>query len=157
MNQSVSNLYPDGFYSHERCTKLTSPETNHERFLLMHKNGHVVPLKKRARTYNSMAYGLAALIELEPDVAPLSCQLLVDNSKKIIASSSSLISLLDIDLKTFEGDACTHHFFLEDPTAYKGDTSYPIGQVIKADFITPATSPYNYSIHHEPYQGIHLI
>ena len=136
INQSVSNLYPDNFYSHERCTKFSSSETNHQKFMLIHKNGHLITLKKRARTYNSMAFGLSALVEIEPEINNFSCYLLIDSNKKIISSSASLISILDIDLKNFEGDACTYHFFLTDPIKFDSDTAYPLEKILKASFIT---------------------
>lgn len=48
-----------------------------------------------------MAYGLCSLIEVEYELTPFSSLLLVDKNKKIIASSSSLISIMDLDLKVF--------------------------------------------------------
>ena len=81
----------------------TNPATNNQRFLLAHKNGYLIPLTKMARTYNSMAHGLSALVFIEPQLTPLKCQLLVESNQKILASSSSVLSVLDLDLKAVEG------------------------------------------------------
>ena len=64
INQPVSNLFPEGVYSHERFLQFTDPKTNGKKLILTHKNGYLLPLNKIVRSYNSMAHGLAALVEL---------------------------------------------------------------------------------------------
>jgi hypothetical protein len=40
-------------------------ESNDQRFLMTHRNGYLMSLKKHAKRYNSMAYGQAALVVIE--------------------------------------------------------------------------------------------
>ena len=157
INQSISNLYPDDFYTHERHTTFTSPATNHQRFMFNHKNGYLVSVKKVARNYNSMAHGLTSLVEIEVIGNVSSCSLLVDQKKKIISATASMLSILDLDLKSFEGESFTYQFFVNDPLKYKPEVEYTIGELLKPDFFHEGMAKnYAFSIRHEEYLGCYL-
>lgn len=147
INQPASNLYPEGFYSHDKYLQFTDPKTNSKRLLLAHKNGYLLSLRKTARSYNSMAHGLAALIEIEPQVIPFASQLLVSKNKKIIAASSTLLSVLDLDLKGFEGETFTYQFFRQDLSKFRNDQEYSIGDVLKPDFVSSSLEDSVFTIH----------
>jgi hypothetical protein len=75
-------------------------ETNDMHFCLLHKNGYLIRLMKKSKNYNSMQNGLTALLTIIQEISPYSCNFIVDKSNKIIASNASLLSLLNIDLKS---------------------------------------------------------
>ena len=69
--------------------------------MLSHKNGYLLNLTKVAKSYNSMAHGLAVLVELEVKTVPFACQFLIEKGKRIISATSTVISVLELDLKGY--------------------------------------------------------
>lgn len=137
VNQTVKILWPDELNSHIRS--MLSPETDEEHFYLSHKSGYLIHLKKNTKNYNSMQNGLTALVNLVPQLSPLSCLLVIDRNNKIIASTASILSLLRIDLKGIEGETSILTFFnfsFSSVSNYSEDETYSIRELVKPDYLS---------------------
>jgi hypothetical protein len=65
------------------------------------KSGYLVQMSRRAQDYNSMETGMASVITLSAKVAPNHCYFAVDAQQRIFGVSSSVISLVGVEMKTF--------------------------------------------------------
>lgn len=54
---------------------------------------------------------MASIITLTVQISPNHCYFAVDKSDKIFGVSSSIISLIGLEMKTFEGDVYARDFF----------------------------------------------
>jgi PAS domain S-box-containing protein len=88
-----------------------TPASQEESFYMTHKSGYLVKMKRRSQNYNSMETGMASIITLSVQVAPNHCYFAVDRSERIFGVSSSIISLVGLEMKTFEGDVLAKDFF----------------------------------------------
>lgn len=100
-NQSLTILYPDEFPT--AYLELVHVEDNGQLIWLMHKNDYLVQAKKTTKIYNSITTGATALVCLEVDQNLHSCEVIIDKNNKIIAYSASIISILGLDLRSYEG------------------------------------------------------
>ena len=88
-----------------------SPANNEEHFFMTHKSGYLVKMKRRCQNYNSMETGMASIIALNIQIAPNQCYFALDSSQRVFGVSSSIISLIGLEMKTFEGDVYAKDFF----------------------------------------------
>lgn len=58
-----------------------------------------------------METGMASVLTLSLQVTPNICFFALDNSNKIFGVSASVISLIGLELKLFEGDIFARDFF----------------------------------------------
>lgn len=111
-------------------------DNNQEHFLVSHKSGYLFVVEKNAKHYSSIATGTTALLTFEPYLTPNSCQLIIDKTNKIIGSSVSLISLLGIDLKSFEGESYSYQFFNRNLSEVHPKEHFNLEELLKADFLS---------------------
>ena len=68
---------------------------------MTHKSGYLVKMSRRAQNYNSMETGMASVITLNAVVAPNHCYFALDAQQRIFGVSSSVISLVGMEMKNF--------------------------------------------------------
>jgi hypothetical protein len=88
-----------------------SPSTQEESFYMTHKSGYLVKMRRRSQNYNSMETGMASIITLSLQITPNHCYFALDSSQRVFGVSSSIISLVGLEMKTFEGDIYAKDFF----------------------------------------------
>ena len=58
-----------------------------------------------------METGMASIIALNIQIAPNQCYFALDSSQRVCGVSSSIISLIGLEMKAFEGDVYAKDFF----------------------------------------------
>lgn len=102
---------------------------------MTHKSGYLLRVAKHAQSYNSMQTGMTAILRIEPVLSPGICSLVLDRNGKIMGVTSAVVPLLGLDIRTFEAEIHSSHFFavgikeLQRLAAEK-ETAYPLSALV---------------------------
>ena len=115
------------------------PSNQEETFYMTHKSGYLVKMKRRSQNYNSMETGMASIITLSIQVTPNNCFFALDRNEKIFGVSSSIISLVGLEMKAFEGEVFAKDFFnipLKAATLEEGkeDRTFKLQEILKQQY-----------------------
>lgn len=102
---------------------------------MTHKSGYLVRVIKHSQNYNSMETGMTSILNIEVVLTPGICSLILDRNGKIMGVTSSVVPLLGLDIRIFESEIHSSHFFavsskeLQKLAAEK-ETAYPLSMLL---------------------------
>ena len=133
VSQSLRNLFLDELKN--EIKDFCGERTNGLEFYMTHKSGYLLRVLKHAQNYNSMQTGMTAILSIEVVLTPATCSLILDRNGKIMGVTSSVVPLLGLDIRIFEAEIHSSHFFALNSNellklAAEKETAYPLSTLL---------------------------